>query len=277
MWARLRAWWSAARHRDPSAYETYSRVTSFPLFALSLLFLIAFAIKLEPAPAANDEKFASIVIPVTWAFFAADYVFGLLISPRRWDFIKSHLLLTFALLFPPLRILMLFHVFQVLHRTPAKRGDRARMYLIYITTLLLVMASILVVYFERASPNANITSFGNALWWGGETVSTVGYGDFYPVTIGGRLVAAVLFVNGVALVGVITAALAQNFTSGEKGEGESAQSPSTVDLTAMKDRVEELEGKLAEANKRLAERARSDLASTLDTQANDPDDSSQGT
>ena len=151
------------------------------------------------------------------------------------------------------------------------------MYLIYITTLLLVMASILVVYFERASPNANITSFGNALWWGGETVSTVGYGDFYPVTIGGRLVAAVLFVKRRGARRCHHGRAGAELHVRREGE-ESAQSPSTVDLTAMKDRVEELEGKaFAEANKRLAERARSDLASTLDTQANDPDDSSQGT
>ena len=77
--------------------------------------------------------------------------------------------------------------------------------MLYTTTLTMVVSAIMVVLFESKSPDANITTFGNALWWTGETVSTVGYGDFYPVTLGGRLVATTLFVNGVALLSIITA------------------------------------------------------------------------
>ena len=53
--------------------------------------------------------------------------------------------------------------------------------------------------------DANITNFGDAIWWVMTTLSTVGYGDHYPVTTTGRCVAVALMVVGVALLGVVTA------------------------------------------------------------------------
>lgn len=188
-------------------------MSSYPLFALSLLFLVSFMITLDGTSSAGEKEVASIIMPVTWVAFAIDYAIGLALSQDRWHFVKTHLIQAAALLFPPLRVLLLGHAFNVLRRTPLRRGDRARTYVLYLTTLVLVMSAIMVVYFERQAPNANLTTFGNALWWGGETVSTVGYGDYYPVTVGGRIVAGLLFVNGVALLSIITAGLAQNFTS----------------------------------------------------------------
>jgi voltage-gated potassium channel len=218
-------WRRSARAREVAAYDAYSGLVNYPLFVMSLLFMIAFAITLTPTADEAELRFAHIVIPVTWAVFAVDYALGILMAPKRWEFARTHWAQALALLFPPLRMLMLYHVFSVLRAAPIRRGDRARIYVLYTTTLLLVFSAVLVVYFERKSPNANITSFGDALWWGGETVSTVGYGDFYPVTMPGRLIAAVLFVNGVALISVITAGLAQNFTA-DDAKKEAAQSAS---------------------------------------------------
>ena len=61
---------------------------------------------------------------------------------------------------------------------------------------------------ERSAPDASITTFGEAVWWTITTISTVGYGDRYPVTVEGRLVAATLMVAGIALLGVVTASIA---------------------------------------------------------------------
>jgi voltage-gated potassium channel len=115
-----------------------------------------------------------------------------------------------AVLIPPLRILLIGRVFQTM-TTGNKRkfGGRVRVYALYLTTLAMVLAAILVVAFERDAPGANITSFGDAIWWTSETVSTVGYGDFYPVTPAGRIVAIVLFVNGIALLSAVTATIAE--------------------------------------------------------------------
>jgi voltage-gated potassium channel len=57
-------------------------------------------------------------------------------------------------------------------------------------------------------PDANISDFGEAIWWAVTTMTTVGYGDHYPVTAAGRLVALGLMVGGIALLGTVTATLA---------------------------------------------------------------------
>lgn len=87
-----------------------------------------------------------------------------------------------------------------------------------LTTLLagivvLQYASIFVIAAERSAPNANIKSPSDALWWSYVTMTTVGYGDRYPVTNPGRLVGVVLMTLGVGLFGVFTSFLASAFVA----------------------------------------------------------------
>ena len=69
------------------------------------------------------------------------------------------------------------------------------------------MAALGVLDAERAGPDANIVTFGDAIWWAFVTITTVGYGDYYPVTTLGRMVAVLLMAGGVAVLGVVTATL----------------------------------------------------------------------
>ena len=61
---------------------------------------------------------------------------------------------------------------------------------------------------ERGASGSTITDFGTALWWAFVTVTTVGYGDFSPVTFQGKIIAVVLMFTGIALIGIVTATLA---------------------------------------------------------------------
>jgi voltage-gated potassium channel len=61
---------------------------------------------------------------------------------------------------------------------------------------------------EQQAKGANITAFGDAVWWACTTVSTVGYGDFYPVTTQGRVIAVALMIVGIATLGAVTAGIA---------------------------------------------------------------------
>jgi voltage-gated potassium channel len=73
------------------------------------------------------------------------------------------------------------------------------------------VVAVLAYRFERGAEGANLTSFGDSVWWGIITLLTVGYGDRYPVTLEGRLVGSVLAVSGVVMIGILTARISSYF------------------------------------------------------------------
>ncbi|MFJ4502063.1 potassium channel family protein [Streptomyces sp. NPDC088864] len=82
--------------------------------------------------------------------------------------------------------------------------------------LTVLAGSGLVVLAERHAPQATITTYPRALWWSVETATTVGYGDLFPVTPWGRVVAAVVMAVGITTYGMVTAALATWFVGHEQ-------------------------------------------------------------
>ncbi len=81
-----------------------------------------------------------------------------------------------------------------------------------LSLLVTALASVAILQFEHAG-GGNIQTSGDALWWALSTVTTVGYGDRYPVTVEGRVVAAILMVFGVGLFGTFTAFVSRMFIS----------------------------------------------------------------
>ena len=109
----------------------------------------------------------------------------------------------------PLRLLRLGGPLKALNRHAAAglRGQVA-LYVAGGSALLAFCGALAVLDAERENPDANITNFGQAIWWAATTMTTVGYGDHYPTTAEGRLGATVLMVGGIALLGTVTATLA---------------------------------------------------------------------
>src|SRR6185503_3042548 len=87
---------------------------------------------------------------------------------------------------------------------------------------------ITVLYFEQNAPRANITTGGDALWWAFVSITTVGYGDKFPITPGGRLSAFFVLAAGVGLFGVLSGYLANFFltpSSADESEPETGSPP----------------------------------------------------
>lgn len=101
-----------------------------------------------------------------------------------------------------------------------RRAQSALLTAVLMAILLILVSSILILRYE-ISPEANIQSAEDALWWSFVTVTTVGYGDLYPVTSEGRLIGMALMVVGVGLFGTLSGYIATWFLS--PGEDEQAR------------------------------------------------------
>ena len=88
------------------------------------------------------------------------------------------------------------------------RGQYATFVTILLAGMVLSISSFLVLQFESRSPDANIKTGGDAIWWGFVTITTVGYGDRFPVTTLGRLVGLLVMFAGVGIIGALASILA---------------------------------------------------------------------
>ena len=100
-------------------------------------------------------------------------------------------------------------VADVLHN----RGQYATFITILAAGMVLSVASVLVLQFESGAPDANIKTGGDAIWWGIVSLTTVGYGDFFPVTFLGRLTGVSLMVAGIGIIGALASILASMLVS----------------------------------------------------------------
>jgi voltage-gated potassium channel len=127
-------------------------------------------------------------------------------------------------------------------------------YAVFVTVLsafvVLSIASPTVLQFESKSPDANIKTGGQALWWSVVTITTVGYGDYYPVTPGGRITAVLVMVCGVGIIGALASILASVLVSGpeeseETGNGSSSDPQLRDELAAIRAELTAIRGALA--------------------------------
>jgi voltage-gated potassium channel len=193
--------------------ERWEERAEWPLTIAALLFLGAYAWPiLEPDLSSGLVRLCQMITWTTWVLFAVDYVTRFVLSVDRITFVRRNLVDLAVVVLPilrPLRLLRLVTAINALNRHAGHslRG-RVAVYVAGSTSLVIFVAALAVLEPERADPDANITSFGDALWWAMTTVTTVGYGDRFPVTTTGRFVAAGLMLAGIALLGIVTASLA---------------------------------------------------------------------
>jgi voltage-gated potassium channel len=149
----------------------------------------------------------------------------------------------------PLRLLRLITLLSVLNRNVggSMRG-RVAVYVAGATSLVLLTASLAVLDAERGAKGATITTFGDASWWAFTTVTTVGYGDRYPITGQGRFIAGGLMLAGIALLGIVTASLASWLIDKVREVEEHTQSATRADVAALTAEVRALRAELAARN-----------------------------
>jgi voltage-gated potassium channel len=225
--------------------ERWEARSEWPLAAAAVLFLAAYAwpiLDVHLARSVHDT--CQLVDSLVWIVFIVDYVVRLILTPDPWSYFWRHLLDLAVLALPflrPLRLLRLVVLLEVLNRRAADSlHGKIVVYVSGATVLLVFCASLAVLNAERGQHGANIQNFPDAVWWSATTISTVGYGDHFPVTDGGRLVAVLLMVGGVALLGTVTASLASWLIGRVNVAEQTARAATQADIAAIITEVREL-------------------------------------
>jgi voltage-gated potassium channel len=213
-----------AEHDTPHRhFEHDDRVTRWerrsevPMLLLAVAFLVAYAWPVIDPDLGHDLQTVLRALSWTvWGAFAIDFAFRLYLSENRTAYALRNwydVLLILVPVFRTLRLLRLFSVVRMLNRSAYgfSLASRTSVYVGCAAVLTVFLSAVTVLDVERGAPDANITEFGDALWWSMVTAVTVGYGDYYPVTLEGRLVATLLMIMGIGLMGVVTAAVASWF------------------------------------------------------------------
>ncbi len=206
-------------------------------FAVCLFFLLDFGIRFHKAP--HKLKF------MKWGWI--DLISSIPVPAWNGLFVGRTLRI-----FRMLRLIRAYPSFHSFIATLYEDVPQGTLTSIPIITFFVVLfASISILACERDYPGANIRTAGDALWWSMTTITTVGYGDRFPVSTEGRLVAVFLMVAGGGLFGTFTAVVSMMFLRTARKDGSDA-------------RAERIERQLHEIQEHLKElRASRDADPTL--------------
>jgi voltage-gated potassium channel len=186
-----------------------------------------------------------LLLDFLWRFTRADSKWRFL----RWGWLD---LLACVPAVPALRWGRLFRIVRVIKLVIALRSYRALLAqfvqkrrqaglasALVLTVFVICFASIGMLLVEH-DPTSNIKTAEDALWWAMVTITTIGYGDRYPVTDAGRLIATVLMIGGIGLFGTLSG-VAASFFLGTESKAESQTNPVAESVKALEDRVARLE------------------------------------
>ena len=212
-----------------------------------------------------DEEWSSVLRYMNWMFsivFFGDFFWLLHQAKDKWGFFTrgwgwADFLGSFPI--PGFRLFRLIRGYVVSRRLHAEgsdsfrrglRGKLSESTLLFVTLGLIVLIEVgcvLMLSAEDNSPDANIRTGGDALWWAVVTVATVGYGDFYPVTTYGRIIGALMMAGSVALVAVFTAYIANSFfkrQAREEGKPDHTLELLRADIEHLHQTVRELQASI---------------------------------
>ena len=185
--------------------------------------------------------------------FLADFLYRLFTAESKSHyFVRNWGWADLLASIPALRILRLFRIFKayrLLNQYGARnifgqlkkhRAESVLFIVVFCVMVVIESGAFLVLMAERGAPDANITSASDAMWWVYVTITTVGYGDHYPVTNQGRLVGIMVMTMGVGLFGTLAGFIANKLLAPEEVTGPGGKEGTTgAGLAAIQDALEE--------------------------------------
>jgi voltage-gated potassium channel len=241
--------------RSEDRLRKWEDATAYPLTALSVLFIGVYAWPiLDPGLDPRWRHACEFGDLALWGVFCIEYVIRLTLARSRRRFVRTHWFDLAVLVLPmlrPLRALRLLNALRVINRhAVAWTRGRLAVYVMASTVLIVLVASLAVLEAERGHPTSTIQSYPSALWWSVCTITTVGYGDLYPATVEGRLVALALMIGGLGLIGFTTGSLASWIVDRISDAEHRPATATRADVANLLREIRELRAEVAELKAR---------------------------
>jgi voltage-gated potassium channel len=249
---------------DPSGrLAAYEARTQTPLDLLALATLWIVVVPYTDFSGAHDVR--SIVLVFQGAVrvvYGMDIAIRSHLARRHLHYLLTHPLSIVAVIFPPVRVIFSLR----LVRSVFRRGHLPRF--LVAAAVLVLNGAIIVYLFERHAPQSNIHTLGESVWWSVVTVTTVGYGDYYPVTVSGRITACFIMGIGLLTLAVITAQVASSFVSQGAGRAQRGPQPQAASPAVT---LAELDRRLARIEELMTAVAAASPAQRPSAEGNSPD------
>jgi voltage-gated potassium channel len=235
--------------------DRIEEVTKYPLAVLGAAWLVLGIIAVTTGISHTTSIAVVTALFALWAVVLAEYLVRLAITPDTRGYLRRRWAEPATVAVPALQH---WHLLGIERMTlMLQEGELRLEYILRHHSLFrvliaaagtLVLGAWAVLLFEENTKTGNIHSYPQALWWAIVTVTTVGYGDKYPVSAGGRLVATVLMLVGIGLIGVLTATVASVFmkehTDSAREEYRKGHEDLGQQLTVIRDRLGDVERRL---------------------------------
>lgn len=219
------------------------------MLALCVFALTALAVETLAPLTATTRQILEFADTAVCILFFGDFVLQLARAPNRWhyftrwgwiDLLSSIPMVDALRVGRAARVMRIVRVLRGVRSTKllaslvlGKRAEATFLAVSLVSLLLVVFASIAVLQFEHVE-GSNINTAQDAVWWSVVTITTVGYGDKYPITIEGRFIAGLLMTAGVGLFGTFSGFVASWFLAPAEKERESELHKLRTEIIAIR-------------------------------------------
>ena len=219
---------------DDASPDKGSRRVALFIQGLILLSLVAFSVETLPDLSEQSKYWLQVIEVVCVLIFTVEYLLRIYVADKKLKFIFSFFgiidllaILPFYLSFGldlrslrTLRFVRLFRVFKLVrynraikHFTNAISTAKEEIFLfLFVTVILIYLSAVGIYYFENEAQPEHFSSIFSSLWWAIVTLTTVGYGDIYPITVGGRVFTFFILLIGLGIVAIPTGIISSALT-----------------------------------------------------------------